>query len=260
MASDSPYQRLSAAASLEGDDAAIRVRATYEPGAGPGAKVSPPTYPLDGRGTPYLFETRRTTDRTREVVLLDSRQSQANRCEEALQDAIDDGLGIPHLVLDVQTHDRTIRLTSLTVPHRSRDAYFRDAEAEDGTRFDDTPAGRALAAAQPGDATALYRHAPTDLVYGVWDSHRDLRQAQKFPRVYTSELIGWDPERGRRAAGRYDLLTGGTKISGGNKDWSQNAKGGTRISEIGLGPIPPSDAPGGVTVSSIERLATLSFA
>ena len=124
MASDSPYQRLSAAASLEGDDAAIRVRATYEPGAGPGAKVSPPTYPLDGRGTPYLFETRRTTDRTREVVLLDSRQSQANRCEEALQDAIDDGLGIPHLVLDVQTHDRTIRLTSLTVPHRSRDAYL----------------------------------------------------------------------------------------------------------------------------------------
>ncbi len=263
------YERLAAAASLEGGDAAIRCRETYEPGAGPGSKVSPPTYPVEDRNTPYLFEDRRVGDGARKAVLLDSRQAQANRCEEALAGAIERGeVWIPHLVLELETHGRQLRITSLSAPHRSRDAYFRDAQDDEGQPFDETGPGRELAACTPEDATALYRYSPADLVYGVWDSHRGLRLAARFPRIYTSELVGWEPEEGLRAAGRFDLMTSGqqraTVIEG--RDWSLDPKGKKKLSELGLGAIPPTTRnqrgerlPGGVTVSGIERLGVLSF-
>lgn len=262
------YDRLAAAASLEGADAAIRFRATYEPAAGPGSKVSPPTYPVEDRSTPYLFEDRRVPDGVRRAVLLDSRQAQANRCEEALARAIEqDRVWIPHLVLGVETHGRRVTITSLTAPHRSRDAYFRDAEDPEGRPFDETEAGRALAACTPEDATALYRYAPTDLVYGVWDSHRGLRLAARFPRVYTSEVVGWEPEEGLRAAGRFDLITSGQqRATVEGRDWRPDPKGKKKLSELGLGAIPPTTRnqrgqpmPGGVTVAGVERLAVLSF-
>lgn len=253
--------RLAAAASLEGDDGAIRVRATFEPGAGAGTKVSPPTYPDP---SPYVTEQRRGPDGEQHTtVLLDSRQSQANRCEEALERAVSSGrIRLPLLVLQTSVGDHPLRITSLSAPHRSRDAYFRDAETLDGIPFDHTDLGKALAGATAVDATPYYRHSPTDLVYGVWDSHRGLRLATKFPRVYTSEMIGWDSVEGKRAAGRFDLLTsGGHKVSGAATDWSPSPTGKTRLSEIGLGAIPPSlTRTGGMTVGSIERMATLSFA
>ncbi|MGH9283290.1 MAG: type I-G CRISPR-associated RAMP protein Csb1/Cas7g, partial [Acidimicrobiales bacterium] len=173
MPIDQLYDRIAAGASLEGDDGAIRITATYEPAAGPGAKVSPPTYPT-GSDSPYVVEDRAGPDGSvLRCALLDSRQSQANRCEEALQGAIDAGtVALPHLVLDMETHGSPIRITSLTAPHRSRDAYFRDASVPGGQRFDATPPGTALAA---GDVGAFYRYTPVDLVYGVWDSHRQRR-------------------------------------------------------------------------------------
>lgn len=258
------YDRLAAAASLEGDDGAIRIAATYEPGAGLTAKVSPPTYRVDSKDAPpYVVEKRYTAGgELEDVVLLDSRQSQANRCEEELQRAIDDDrLAMPFLQLDVGTHDRAIRITSLTAPHRSRDAYFRDAQNADGTVFDKTPLGQALASVTPQDATALFLHSPADLVYGVWDSHRGLRMATKFARAYTSEMIGHGAEAGVRAAGRSDAYTSGARPVGGkNGDWDPKAKG-TRLSEVGLGSIPPTmTGAGGVSVRTITRSATLSFA
>ncbi|MGH9101715.1 MAG: type I-G CRISPR-associated RAMP protein Csb1/Cas7g, partial [Acidimicrobiales bacterium] len=188
------YDRLAAAASLEGNDGAIRIAASFEPSAGPGTKVSPPTYPGYEKERiprnpwdkyePYAIEVRATPDGGRlRCVLLDSRQSQANRCEEALQGAIDAGrISLPQLVLDLETHGSAVSITSLTAPHRSRDAYFRDALDANGTRFDDTAAGQRLLS---GDASAFYSITPADLVYGVWDSHRQRRIQTKFPRVYT---------------------------------------------------------------------------
>jgi CRISPR-associated protein Csb1 len=263
------YERLAGASSLETEFAAIRFRARYEPAAGPGSKLSPPTYPVEGdRQTPYLFEDRRVGEHDRRAVLLDSRQAQANRCEEALAEAVRDGrIWIPHIRLDVETHGRHILITSLTAPHRSRDAYFRDAADPDGTPFDETEAGAALAACTPEDATPLYRYAPTDLIYGVWDSHRGLRLAARFPRVYTSELVGWEPREGVRAAGRFDLITSGqqrVKLNGA--EWEPDPAGSKKLSQLGLGSIPPTTrtergapVPGGVTVEAVERLGILSF-
>jgi CRISPR-associated protein Csb1 len=275
------YARLAAAVCLEGDDAAIRIEATYEPIGGPTDKVSPPTYPVaKPHDPPYLIERRWKADGTLEdTVLIDSRQSQANRCEAALQAEIDAGrLGLPHLVLRTVAHGRPLRWTSLEVPARSRDAYFRDSESPDGGRFDATAAGAALKAAGPGDASALFCHAPTDLVYGVWDSHRKLRLAPRFPRAYTSELVGHDVLVGRRAAGRFDLVvSGAARVNGDADGWEFGAdgKGTTRLSELGHGSIPPSEfvrrpiepggpkvqcaGPGGVTVRSVTRTASVGL-
>jgi len=69
--------------------AAIRSRAILQPAAGNGTKVFPPTY----AGAIYASEKRRLPDHDDPVdcVLLDSVQSQANRLEESLQQAIDSG-------------------------------------------------------------------------------------------------------------------------------------------------------------------------
>ncbi len=265
------YERLAAAASLEGADAAIRISATYEPAGGPGEKISPPTYPVgDKVKPPYLLEQRWEGGQKVDVVLVDSRQAQANRCEEALQDAIDAGdLALPHLTLATEVQDTAIRITSLQAPHRSRDAYFRDSETGDGTLFDKSPVGTELRDARPEDASPLYRHSPADLVYGVWDSHRNLRLAPRFPRVYTSEMVGWQAEVGQRAAGRFDLyVSGGRQVAGGNDDWQPGeGKKGKKLSELGHGSIPPNPAkkdgtllPGGVHVQRITRAASLGFA
>lgn len=273
------YDRIAAAASLESEDAAIRITSAYEPVGGPGDKVSPPTYPVgdDDKTLPYLFEQRWDVDGQEEqVVLLDSRQAQANRCEEGLQAEIDAGrLALPQLVLRVESHGMPIRITSLQAPHRSRDAYFRDAIAPDGAAFDETAVGAALKTVRPENAGALFRHAPTDLVYGVWDSHRNLRLAPRFPRIYTSEMIGHGALGGLRAAGRFDLVVSGKArkitVDPRTGGWVDDPKGkAVRLTELGHGSIPPSTtvkrgtrtvlAPGGVTVKSISRAASLGFA
>lgn len=267
---ESLYERLAAAASLEGADAAVRITADYEPPGGLDEKISPPTYPVgDKTAPPYLTEKRWRDGELVDVVLVDSRQAQANRCEEALQAEIDaHRMALPHLALRTEVHGTAVRITSLEAPHRSRDAYFRDAQSESGTRFDAGPVGAALRDARPENAGPLYRHSPADLVYGVWDSHRNLRLAPRFPRVYTSEMVGWGAEVGKRAAGRFDLyVSGGRKVVGGNEDWEPgDGQKGTNVSRFGHGAIPPNTAtkdkliPGGAHVQRIGRTASLGFA
>ncbi|HCR17036.1 MAG TPA: type I-U CRISPR-associated protein Cas7, partial [Candidatus Latescibacteria bacterium] len=72
---------------VAGTAAAFRCRVKLEPAGGPGTKVFPPTY----AGAVYATEKRRHPDYDEPVdcVLLDSVQSQANRMEEALQEAFD---------------------------------------------------------------------------------------------------------------------------------------------------------------------------
>lgn len=275
------YDRLLRAASLDSEDAAIRISSQYEPSAGRNAKVSPPTYPPSGRAAGdniYLTELRHLGgDEPVRVVLLDAFQSQANRCEEALLALVRSGeIALPHLRLDysVDDGDRVISgwLTSLEAPHRSRDAYFRDALV--GTvSFDDTAIGADLARSDVADARAFLEHAPLDLVLGTWDSHRGRRRPVRFARVYASEVVGVAPEPGRRGGARMDpnVLAGGDSLD--LADWglsSAKAKKSSKLSEIGHGMIPPQanaapngtgDMPagGGVSVASIRRVATLSF-
>ncbi|OYP19208.1 type I-U CRISPR-associated protein Cas7 [Streptomyces sp. FBKL.4005] len=264
------YERLRAAASLQSGDGAVRVVAEYEPVGGPGAPIFPPTVKVkatDAAG--YLVEPRWVDGQQTEVVLLDQRQSQANRCETALLAAIErEETFIPHLVLSTQAAGVGVRVTSLEAPHRSRDAYFRDAVNAEGHPFDKTDAGAGLQAASARDLRAYLRWVPSDLVYGVWDSHRKRRIQVKIPRAYSSEMVGVAPLAGKRAAGRMDPLNlpgevvqvtaSGWQFTDGAKKAKDKSQ--AKLSELGHGMIPPSEGAGGVVVKAVQRTATLSMA
>ena len=86
--------------------AALRRRQRLQPVGGPGDKVFPPTF----KGAVYAMEQRRVQgrDEPANCVLLDSVQSQANRMELALQEALDMGkIKIPLLEVDFTEHDPT---------------------------------------------------------------------------------------------------------------------------------------------------------
>src|SRR5690554_494539 len=156
MAEELTLNRLRAA--VAGTAAAFRCRRRLQPAGGAGDKVFPPTF----AGAVYAVEKRRIAGRDEPVqcVLLDSVQSQANRMELALQDAVDTGkIRIPLVVVDFSDHDPTGdleadeqagrlleavgRITSLQVPHRLADAILRDSEL-DGTPFRKSDRGKTL--------------------------------------------------------------------------------------------------------------------
>lgn len=246
----------------EDEFAVARITTTYEAGGGPGSKVFPPTFPTSrDESSPYLIEERVRDGAVTGAVVLDQVPSQANRAELALADAWAAGqIRLPMLRL---THRGPVEavITGLAAPHRAFDAYWRDSLL-DGEKLDRTPLGKSLQAATLADATALLRHDPASIVYGAWNSHRKGRQA-KFPRLYASEIVGWEPTTGSRKAGRMDPFNLVGSRSGEGDDWTysssseKTAKG--KLSEIGHGNIAPNSAHGGVTITSATRFATMSL-
>src|SRR5262249_24629552 len=177
---------------------------------------------------------------------------------------------LPIFEMTVQTDLDKIRLTSLDFPHRYADAYLRDSYVG-GKRFDDSPAGRRLRTATARDVRPLYEREPVSLILGAWDSHRKGRWP-KFARLYAATMTGIDPVTGLRQGGRMCPvnLTGSINDSALAKDgqlWEfaaaktgKKVEKGQRLSEGGHGNIPPNPVHGCVTVSSIHRIASISFA
>lgn len=202
---------------IEGAAAALRCRTRLQPDGGDGAKVFPPTY----AGGVYAVENRRIEGNVVRCVLLDSVQSQANRFEELLLDAVlpswreaeCDGLSttcdLPILAVFVENHGW---ITSLTAPHRVHDAILRDSEIEDGdnrekTRFRESQIGQAIVKARVHNATAFYRYCPTALLFGTWDSTAgEGLDSAKVPRAVVSEIVGVDITPGVRTGSRVDPL------------------------------------------------------
>lgn len=198
--------------------AAFRSRVRLQPAGGEGDKVFPPTY----AGAVYATEKRRLSgyDAPVECVLLDSVQSQANRIEEALQDAVDEGrIQIP--VIEVDFSDIPIvepgqggeglfepigRVTSLQAPHRVADAILRDSE-KDGKPFRETPEGKKVSFANLRNATPLFEICPTALLLGLWDSTGPKGGlGTKFQRALVSEIVGVDASYGTKTSSRIDPL------------------------------------------------------
>src|ERR1700726_2292385 len=91
---------------VQGKAAAFRSRRRLHPAGGDGDKVFPPTF----AGAVYAVEKRRVPGREDSMtcVLLDSVQSQANRMELALQEAVDSGkIRMPIVVVDFSKHAPT---------------------------------------------------------------------------------------------------------------------------------------------------------
>lgn len=214
--SDSLLQTVQQA--VAGSAAAFRSRARLQPAGGEGDKVFPPTY----SGAVYATEKRRLPDFDVPVdcVLLDSVQSQANRIEEALQDAVDEGrLQIPVIEVDFSDipllepgqkgdglYEPIGRVTSLEAPHRVADAILRDSEL-DGQSFRETPQGRQIGQASLRNATPLFEICPTALLLGLWDSTGPKGGlGTKFQRTLVSEIIGVNASYGTKTSSRIDPL------------------------------------------------------
>jgi len=274
--------------SMVQENAALRRRQRLQPVGGPVDKIFPPTYPGEGRNAPprHVYERRRQNGADVWCVLVDSVQSQANRLEECLLDAIDDGLQIPHVQVDFTGAelDGLTRITSLDAPHRVYDAILRDSLRDD-TPFPESDIGERLAKAKPDDASALLEISPTALLFGAWHSTGEGGGlGAKFARCLVSEIVGVRvplDEVADRRTGEVDVRTAarrtGSRIDPlgvlrrvevykGESGWntSQKAAGKkaqkVRPSEINHGNITPSVQALGVTCDHIEHTFVVSFA
>ncbi len=201
-----------------GRAAAFRCKAALQPAGGEGDKVFPPTY----SGAVYATEKRRLPGRDEPVncVLLDSVQSQANRMEEALQQAVDGGrVKLPVIEVnfepyfpgdgqdeEMQLLDPVGKVSSLQAPHRIADAILRDSLL-DGTPFRQSDIGREVDRVSPQNATPLFELCPTALLFGMWDSTGPKGGlGAKFERAMVSEIVGIDAVYGVKTSSRIDPL------------------------------------------------------
>ena len=281
---------LRAACDEDAIDGAIVLDATLEPVGGQGTPVNPAIY-KDGR---YQHDKRWDSPDAAEatpVIVIDNVPSQANRLEAALEATADD-TGIPRLVLDFNGEDFSHlpshlprRLSSLRWPHRSGDAYLRDALLEDSP-FAKSPVGRSIIDATADAAGALVAWFPQALLYGFWQSHLGSDRTQaKHARVWVSEIVGWDPASGgepgeltrtlgvkgdpyniedtnRLEFNDADLLGGGWRLVEGEKSGSKDGKKAGAISNIGHGQVPfksGEETLAPVSFRRISQRATLSF-
>ncbi|MGO9275612.1 MAG: type I-U CRISPR-associated RAMP protein Csb1/Cas7u [Terriglobia bacterium] len=197
---------------------AFRCCVKLQPAGGEGTKVFPPTY----AGAVYATEKRRLPGQADpvECVLLDSVQSQANRMEEALQQALDDKrLKVPILEVNFTPYfpgdeqpegmrllDPVGKVSSLQAPHRIADAILRDSML-DGAKFRETDIGKRIGMVSARDATALFEHCPTALVFGMWDSTGPKGGlGAKFERAMVAEIVGINAVYGVKTSSRIDPL------------------------------------------------------
>ncbi|MCG8450621.1 MAG: type I-U CRISPR-associated protein Cas7 [Pirellulales bacterium] len=235
-----------------GTAAAFRCRTELQPAGGAGTKVFPPTY----AGAVYATERRRLPGHEEPVpcVLLDSVQSQANRMEEALQQAVDDGrLKLPVVEVDfgdyfpgegkddsLQLLDPVGKISALQAPHRIADAILRDSvvsgEGDDNEKpFRDdnldkeSSFGNRLRQVGLRDATVLFELCPTALLFGMWDSTGPKGGlGAKFERAMVSEIVGIDAVYGVKTSSRIDPLAiqkdAGPLYEGKDGDWTLDPK------------------------------------
>ena len=263
---------------ISGYAAAIRCKTILQPAAGEGTKVFPPTH----SGGVYATEQRRLPvkdkpgeTRVADCVLLDSVQSQANRIEDALQQAIDDGkLKMPLIVVNFGSAVADIpRITSLQAPHRAADAILRDSLTDQKDEkgkplpFRKSDIGKAITDSSLANATGLFRYCPHALFLGVWDSTGPKGGlGAKFARALVSEIVGIDAVIGKKTASRIDPLptrAAAKVIKSNDGSWklaeNDKAKGAVSPSEINHGNIPPDVSEGSATIAYAEHTAVLSL-
>jgi len=280
--------------------AALRCRRKLQPGGGAGDKVFPPTF----AGAVYAVEQRRVFDNDGKVlaqpvtcVVLDTVQSQANRMEQALQEALDGGrITIPVLKVDFSRWSPTGKeeeaqrfvddvgtITSLQAPHRVADAILRDSEIEEESGgkkvklpFRNSTKGKALNTVSQQNATALYELCPTALIFGMWDSTGPKGGlGAKFERAMVSEVIGVGATvdglvRGVRRD-PLEIRAAVKVLKPADKNWSlaaANAKSAVSPSEVNHSSVPfpkqrdektDKNLYAGATIEYAEQLTTLSL-
>jgi CRISPR-associated protein Csb1 len=276
-------------AAVNGSAAAFRCRRRLQPAGGAGDKVFPPTF----AGAVYAVEQRRIPGRPDPMtcVVLDTVQSQANRMEQALQEALDGGrITIPVLKVDFSawspTGDKPAdekfiddvgTITSLQMPHRLADAILRDSQTKDGgVKFRESEKGKTLNTVSQRNATVLYQLCPTALIFGMWDSTGPKGGlGAKFERAMVSEVVGVGATLGDLLRGvRRDPIEARADVKvlkPADKNWSiaaANAKGAVSPSAVNHSSVPfpeqrkektDKNLYSGATIEFAEQVTTLSL-
>jgi CRISPR-associated protein Csb1 len=262
------------------------------PAAGPHAAVAPARFvPKGQQGAVYAYECRYVDGEPCQVAIIDSKQSQLNRAEIALQQALLDGhpvIGrLPHVTVTYERDGVPEVFTDLTLPHRAYDGHIR-AGSVSGVPVTQTPEYRAVRDASPADARALLEFSPITLAFGGWDASRRSRQG-RWRSALVGEIIGVLADRhadtrtpAMRGGARVDPVAMQVNLDGPTlkafadaqrdelspdnyekivKAAAKSKDGGTSASALGLGGIPPTlDQLAGVACSRIMRSHVLSLA
>lgn len=278
---------LLAEASMPGGASCLTSVTELEPAAGPQASVAPAKFASanknDKKGE-YGYERRFLDGVPAQAVIIDSKQSQLNRCEAALAQAITDGhptlSGLPRTEVTYRRDGADEVYSDLTLPHRIFDGHIR-AGTVDGEPVTQLDAYRAIRNAAPANARALLDASPVSLVFGSWDSSRAARQG-RWRSALVGEIIGFcaDDRAALRGGARVDPVgmqvqlsptqlkaladAQQAELSSGTYDKAAKPgkdKGPVSASMLGLGGIPPTlDTLSGVACSRIIRSHVLSFA
>jgi len=277
-------------ASMPGGGSCLTSVTELEPAAGSHASVAPARFASGVRGDKkglYAYERRFLDGTVRQAVIIDSKQSQLNRGEAALQQAVADEhptlSRLPRAEVWYERDGLVEEFSDLTLPHRIFDGHIR-AGTVDGQPVTQIPAYRAVRNATPANARALLDISPVSLVFGSWDSSRATRQG-RWRSALVGEIIGFceDDKPADRGGARVDPV--GMQIQLGEAEFKAladsqraelsaktydkaikeavGAKSGKPVSAstLGLGGIPPTlDALAGVACHRIIRSHVLSFA
>lgn len=263
-------------AAITGGASAIRSRITYEPAAGDGTKVFPPTY----EGGKYALEGHNKEAGTASRVLLDSVQAQANRMELALLEAKRRGqLSLPVITTKIEGEGllKQFSVSSLEAPHRIADALLRDSITKEGVKFRESDVGKSLDSADLKVATPFLKYCPTALVFGVWDSTGPKGGlGVKFPRALVSELVAHNVQLGKKTSSRIDPAEirkdAALIYAAPNGGWTLDEKEALKEkgkpvllgkdgkpSEANHGNVVPSIIEGGVIFERAEQTVVLSL-
>lgn len=251
-----------------------------EPAAGPHASVAPAKFVERGQSV-FAYERRFWEGRAVDAVLIDSKQSQNNRLEAAVSDAIADGDPVLSAMPRIELRfDDGITLTDLQLPHRVFDGQLRAGSIND-TPTTEVPEYRALRDATPSHARPLLERSPMTLLLGGWDASRKSHQG-RYRSILVGEIIGIladqegpvDRRHSRRGGARIDPIGMRIDLPDAQRkaiaeaqkdelssDTYKKAVQKKQASVLGLGGIPPAlDQLGAVACQAIIRSHVLSFA
>uniref|UniRef100_UPI0025D16C7F type I-G CRISPR-associated RAMP protein Csb1/Cas7g n=1 Tax=uncultured Rothia sp. TaxID=316088 RepID=UPI0025D16C7F len=192
-----------------------------EPAAGPHASVAPAKF-VDGSKSVFAYENRYIGDNAQKVVLIDSKQSELNRAEAAIEQGRQYGdeaaVKIPRAVVTYQTENGPVEYSDMELSHRVFDGHFRAGHV-DGKPITENDQYRALRNCTPADMSALLNTAPAALLFGAWDSTRKSNQV-RLRSALVGEIIGvladQDPgaehRQARRGGARVDAVAASVKL------------------------------------------------
>ncbi|AJE23687.1 type I-G CRISPR-associated RAMP protein Csb1/Cas7g [Azotobacter chroococcum] len=232
--------------------------------------VCPPTYAARKGEPPYIaFRQAVMGAELRDVVVLDSPQSQSNRIEHALLSAHRAGhIPYPDILITFPEEIKEPDISVLQLSHRIYDAVLRTANFGHEPFFS-SAIGRAIQDARPNHATALFEHAPLTLLLGGWDSNGGMvSKAAKLQRLMTSEIIGLDARPASLSATKLDVLDIRSQAAELMQSDDpvrrfeikpQKSRGkGKKPSEFGFGNVPSTDVPRAAVISSAIQTSVLS--